>query len=1758
MMAIETCGGVVRTIWKRAVPALVIAAAPTVLLIGQSSPQTVYGPEDFVRKSSTAVTVSRVFATPAPAQSYAVCIDNGGAQDSYGLTASALVKVDGVNVAVPDDFRPRPPYLSREVTLSGGQHRLDVEIRGAARTGVEIRVVRGGVADCQGAPANRTPEITSSAGTAGTVGTPYGYDVEATDADGDTLTYSLTAFPAGMTINPGSGLIAWTPATAGSHATSVQVSDGRGGTATQSFTITVVQTNRAPVITSSAVLGAQAAQPYVYDVDATDPDGDVLAYALAFGPDGMTIDAATGAISWTPTAQQAGVRSALVQVDDGRGGTDHQGLAIEVQAPVNHAPVAGDDRYEVGLGQTLVVPAPGVLANDSDPDGDGLAAQLVSPPGEGDLVLQPDGGFTYTTRPLVGPGELNPAIEWTQSTFRVAPTSTQIMMTPIVIDANRDGVPEIFVATHAGSSWRSVGLIRALAGGPTPVSNFNLVRLKHTSVQVSSTFSPSYVPERAIDGNLQTSWFTARPDAGAYFQLTLPSAATVRQLRIFGNRQFAEGHDFLSGRFDLFDGSGVVLYSTGSVALPAPERDLTLLLPAPVAGVRRVRFTATGFQTAGDDHGFSEIEIIGDAVADPGTELWSVGGEVIGSTGIAAADIDHDGFAEIVAQHVSGGLVAFEHDGLVKWRSVDLGLGVSGEIEVIGSPSIADLDGDGTAEVVVGAAVLNSDGTLRWKGGSSADTGNNGFGPLSVVADLDLDGRPEILTGKSAYRADGSLYWTSTRIDGFTAVGNFDVDPFPEIVVVSGGSVRLLEHSGQVKWGPVSLPGGGRGGPPTIADVDADGHAEIGVAGSTRFVLFETDGSVKWEVEIQDSSSNVTGSSVFDFEGDGKAEIVYADELYLRILRGSDGAELYKLEKGSATLHEIPTIADVDGDGRAEIVVGANDWSFGQETGLYVIGGADQNWIPTRAIWNQHAYHVTNVRADGTIPATETHHWLVPGLNAFRQNAFAPGDPDRTTSFSYRVGDGDLESNHAVVQITLRQPNSPPEIQEVPGGSAATGIEYLYGATVSDPDLGDTHTFDLIASPAGMTVEPLTGLVRWTPAANQVGNHGVTLRVLDHRGLSDVYSFTVAVGLPIAVPNLTGSSQAAADATIRAAGLTVAPVATQYSTTVPLGNVISQLPLPSTLVAADAPVYLLVSAGLEPVTVPNLSGLSQADATTLLASKGLVLGSVALAPSNTAAPHTVMAQSPLPGSVVGETSAVDITVSTGAAIAVSVSRSVFEAGGSTAFVVEAYDHTGALLSPLPPLTLAILSIPGESAGTAPVIAGNLLTTSADTRGAYTLRATLGSGDTASASFVVSRTGAGGPALYSALGDAIGAMTKDLAALEAAIVSGAVASIPARRDALVATRDSIPLERLAGSTAFTPEGGFAPSLAALTAAGFPETPADVAWNTALRNVIATVKDTEVFLSQLSPAGTQDDDLTLLAFNAQLEARVAALLAIKPTLHGIVKRANVVNQLVSVRIPRLIDAQVSAIDRSLTAQGLARTAESADQFYAGLRPRAAGDVVDPAAFYATPQLVFFTLPSLMNATRIQMDIIKNVYMPVIGELVRGAVTLAAGDLLQSYTNVGSLVSVITASSQTFHFFDVPGSVIEGFGFDSDFPEGNEVRAIGPNTINAFLDMIAPLRDHPESFADMEEMVEFFQGVADNAQAFADTLKVMEADGVLRGCLFDFSSTCRELVFDDGLTSVYSSGSFPAPVLLFVRNVNTGSWGMLIANFFPSDSN
>ncbi|HEY3290212.1 MAG TPA: FG-GAP-like repeat-containing protein, partial [Anaerolineae bacterium] len=269
---------------------------------------------------------------------------------------------------------------------------------------------------------------------------------------------------------------------------------------------------------------------------------------------------------------------------------------------------------------------------------------------------------------------------------------------------------------------------------------------------------------------------------------------------------------------------------------------------------------------------------------------------------------------------------------------------------------------------------------------------------FDTVTDLDGDGKPEIIVnGNVAYHADGSVYWDHSGdwVPGYVAAVVVPGDPYPEIVTVANDwdGVRMLNHDGILKWGPIALAGGG-GGSPVIADFNRDGVPDIGVAGRQNYeVLDGRNGNVLWTRGILDNSY-AGGSAAFDFDGSGVPGIVYRDEYYLYLFRGNDGAVLWQTPNPSGTAAEYPVVADVDGDGHAEVVVGRDQyWGHGNvvgvnDGGLYVFGDSLGNWRPARSVWNAHDYHLTNVTDDGRV----THS--AASANTFRTQAFPEGvDP---------------------------------------------------------------------------------------------------------------------------------------------------------------------------------------------------------------------------------------------------------------------------------------------------------------------------------------------------------------------------------------------------------------------------------------------------------------------------------------------------------------------------------------------------------------------------------------------------------------------------------------------------------------------------------------------------------------------------------------------------------------------------------------------
>ncbi|HSV28875.1 MAG TPA: cadherin-like domain-containing protein, partial [Candidatus Omnitrophota bacterium] len=124
--------------------------------------------------------------------------------------------------------------------------------------------------------------------------------------------------------------------------------------------------------------------------------GTNLIASLVTPPGGGTLALAPdGGFTFTPAANFSGKAVFTYRASDGTAQSNVASATITV-APVNDAPMAMADQYHAVAGQELAVPAPGLLQNDHDVDGNTLTAVVGTGPANGTLALAADGSFKYT------------------------------------------------------------------------------------------------------------------------------------------------------------------------------------------------------------------------------------------------------------------------------------------------------------------------------------------------------------------------------------------------------------------------------------------------------------------------------------------------------------------------------------------------------------------------------------------------------------------------------------------------------------------------------------------------------------------------------------------------------------------------------------------------------------------------------------------------------------------------------------------------------------------------------------------------------------------------------------------------------------------------------------------------------------------------------------------------------------------------------------------------------------------------------------------------------------------------------------------------------------------------------------------------------------------------------------------------------------------------------------------------------------------
>ena len=217
-----------------------------------------------------------------------------------------------------------------------------------------------------------------------------------TDVDKDPLSITNTTTPGHGTVSIGaSGTITYTPTANynGPDSFDYTISDGHGGTATATVSLTVTPINDAPV-TSPRDFTTDEDTPLNDTVltDVTDVDGDPLSTALGAQAAHGAIELNTdGTFTYTPTANYNGTDTFTYTVSDGT--TNTTGTVTITIKPVNDAPVTPDGATELDEDTSTTIT---VLDKATDVENDPLTVSGVGNPEHGTATVGEDGVITYT------------------------------------------------------------------------------------------------------------------------------------------------------------------------------------------------------------------------------------------------------------------------------------------------------------------------------------------------------------------------------------------------------------------------------------------------------------------------------------------------------------------------------------------------------------------------------------------------------------------------------------------------------------------------------------------------------------------------------------------------------------------------------------------------------------------------------------------------------------------------------------------------------------------------------------------------------------------------------------------------------------------------------------------------------------------------------------------------------------------------------------------------------------------------------------------------------------------------------------------------------------------------------------------------------------------------------------------------------------------------------------------------------------------
>ncbi len=905
------------------------------------------------------------------------------------------------------------------------------------------------------------------------------------DPDGDALTYTAAGLPAGLTIDPTTGVIAGTidrsasQANGGVYAITVTASDGRGGSVTQTFSWTV--TNPAPgAVNDVATTNEDTPVGIAVLANDVDPDGDPLTVTAASAGNGTVVILPNGTLQYTPNANFNGTDTIIYRITDSEGGVSTASVTVTVR-PVNDAPTTvglpgqnGDDGAAVsiptapafndrdgdvltfaatGLPPGLTIdPVTGVISGTLPADASNNGPYVVS------VTATDPSGASITTSFVFGVQNIPPV-----ATNDVAVTAEDTPVTVAVLtnDSDPDGDPLTITSASATN-----GTVVVNANGTvtfTPATNFNGV------ATVTYTVSDG-------EGGIATATLTITvgPVNDAPTSTPIPDQASV------------DGAFYSAGVAPFFsdvDGDTLTYSATG---LP-----LGLAID-PITGIVSGTIDINASQvnggiyavtvTASDGKGGTVSRTFTGTVTNPAPTAVNDSATTaedtpIGAINVLGNDTDPDGDPLIVtAASATNGTVTINPDGTLRYVP---NANFNGTDTIIYTIS----DGNGgtsTAAVTITVTAVND---VPVAVDDAATTNEDQPVTIGVLGnDSDVDGDP--LTVTAASSPNGTVVINADGTISFTPAANFN-GPTTITYTISDGkggtataTVNVTVNA--VNDAPVANPSTAATDEdtpllniPVLAnDTDADGNPLTVTAASAPngTVTINADGTVNYTPNPNFNGTDIITYTISDGQGGFSTSTVTVTVNAVNDAPVSNPlAPQSSVDGASPTINVVSAFADPEG-------------------GILTFGATG---LPAGLIIDPDTGQIT-----GALPADASQGGPA-GDGIYEVTVVATDPGGLTTSRTFALTVANLAPT--ATNDTATTPEDTPVL-----------IPVLTNDRDGDPDSDPLTVISANAPNGTVTINP-DGTIVYTPNANFNGSDTITYTVSDGNGATSTAIVTVTV-----------------------------------------------------------------------------------------------------------------------------------------------------------------------------------------------------------------------------------------------------------------------------------------------------------------------------------------------------------------------------------------------------------------------------------------------------------------------------------------------------------------------------------------------------------------------------------------------------------------------------------------------------------------------